>query len=182
MIVSTLMDTPATVNDYQRFLANVFDGWDSTSPIEAVEPLPVRHFSHTRIKVGVLTVDHPLSPQQIKNGVTEQKRERRAGQPVYFGLGLNYETGVVDWAWRDVKNSGISPQYVTLDNGQSNITIRANAMYQYDTHERNRIRNFNSSQAHHPHLELDALPVALCLEGIVLISFEAYVVDPLTFV
>ncbi|KAH7197301.1 uncharacterized protein B0J16DRAFT_377754 [Fusarium flagelliforme] len=96
-------------------------------------------------QIGVFSEDDPLSAQQLKTGVTEQKRERRAGQPVYFGLSLNYETGVVDWAWRDVKNVGISPQYVTLDNGQTNITIRVQAMHQYDTNERNRIQTFNTS-------------------------------------
>ncbi|RFN53354.1 hypothetical protein FIE12Z_2349 [Fusarium flagelliforme] len=100
--------------------------------------IPFRHH-------GFFSEDDPLSAQQLKTGVTEQKRERRAGQPVYFGLSLNYETGVVDWAWRDVKNVGISPQYVTLDNGQTNITIRVQAMHQYDTNERNRIQTFNTS-------------------------------------
>ena len=70
-----------------------------------------------------------------KAGVTpdEQKRERRADQPVYFGLvGLNSETRVVDWAWRNKKNAAVDPQYVHLDHDQASITIRTQAMLQYN--------------------------------------------------
>lgn len=143
--LEAIMDVPATISDFKRLLGSIFNRWDSSTPIDAAASLPQRQFGHTRIRVGVLSVDHPLSPQQIKAGVTEQKRERRAGQPVFFGLVLNYETGVVDWAWRDVKNACISPQYVRLDDGQTNVTIRAQAMCQYDTIECNRIRTFNTS-------------------------------------
>ncbi|KAH7173533.1 uncharacterized protein B0J16DRAFT_405894 [Fusarium flagelliforme] len=117
--LAAIMDTPATAPDFERFLA-----------------------------VGILSQNHPLSAQKIKAGVTPdgQKIERRAGQPIYFGLvGLNSETGVVDWAWRDKKNAGVNPQYVHLDHGQTSITIRTQAMLQYDNVERDRIRAFNSS-------------------------------------
>ncbi|KAJ4011326.1 hypothetical protein NW766_007970 [Fusarium irregulare] len=142
------MDTPATTSDFERFLAGVFDGWNSNTLIRAADLLRPRQFVDTRIQVGILSQNHPLSAQKIKAGVTpdEQKRERRAGQPVYFGLvGLNSETGVVDWAWRDKKNAAVNPQYVRLNHGQTSITIRTQAMLQYDNVERDRIRAFNSS-------------------------------------
>ncbi|KAH6994203.1 hypothetical protein EDB82DRAFT_475948 [Fusarium venenatum] len=63
----------------------------------------------THIKVGVLQEDHPFSAAQVKSGANEQKPERRPGQPVYFGLGLNYETGIVDWAWRTRRMQALAP-------------------------------------------------------------------------
>ena len=47
-------------------------------------------------------------------------------------VGLNFETGVVDWAWRDKKNAAVNLQYVRLDRGQTSITIRTQTMLQYD--------------------------------------------------
>ncbi|RFN53686.1 hypothetical protein FIE12Z_2027 [Fusarium flagelliforme] len=146
--LAAIMDTPATAPDFERFLAGVFDGWNSNTPIRTADRLRPRQFVDTRIQVGILSQNHPLSAQKIKAGVTPdgQKIERRAGQPIYFGLvGLNSETGVVDWAWRDKKNAGVNPQYVHLDHGQTSITIRTQAMLQYDNMERDRIRAFNSS-------------------------------------
>ncbi|RGP65548.1 hypothetical protein FSPOR_7176 [Fusarium sporotrichioides] len=51
----------------------------------------------------------------------------------------------VDWAWRDVKNAGINPQYVGLDDGQNEVTIRTEAMLRYDYAERERARSYNAS-------------------------------------
>ena len=93
------MDTPETTPDFERFLAGVFDGWTSNTLIRAADLLRPRQFVDTRIQVGILSQNHPLSASKIKAGVTpdEQKRERRAGQPVYFGLiNLNSETRVID--------------------------------------------------------------------------------------
>jgi hypothetical protein len=74
--LSAIVDVPATILDFERFLSSIFDGWNSDTPIEAAALLPQRVFSHTRIQVGVLSEDHPLSAQQLKNGHNEQKREQ----------------------------------------------------------------------------------------------------------
>nr|CEG05683.1 unnamed protein product [Fusarium clavum] len=73
--LSAIVDVPATILDFERFLSSIFDGWNSDTPIEAAALLPQRVFNHTRIQVGVLSEDHPLSAQQLKNGHNEQKRE-----------------------------------------------------------------------------------------------------------
>lgn len=104
--LSETMSTPATIADFRRFLLNIFDGWNSISQVPPHPLIPDRKFMDTRIKVGLLREDHPLSRNQL-NGGGQQLRQRRAGQPVYFGLSLNYETNIVDWAWRDSKNAGI---------------------------------------------------------------------------
>jgi len=74
--LSAIMDVPATILDFERFLSSILDGWNSSTPIEAAALLPKRVFNHTRIQVGVLSEDHPLSAQQLKNGHNGQKREQ----------------------------------------------------------------------------------------------------------
>ncbi|KAJ4124143.1 hypothetical protein NW768_009496 [Fusarium equiseti] len=135
------MNKTATVPDFKHFLSGVFYGWNLSYPIKQADLLPAHKFEHERVKVGVLSQDHSLSVQQLRASVTPdgQKRERRAGQPVYFGLGLNYEAGVVDWVWRDAENAVISPHYVRLEDGETNTTVRTQAMLRYDNVERDRI-------------------------------------------
>ncbi|KAL6915936.1 hypothetical protein FSHL1_007385 [Fusarium sambucinum] len=120
--LSAVTSTTMTTADFRRFLDNIFDGWQSNEPVSEFPMLPERRFNDTRIQV-----------------------ERRAGKPVFFGLGLNYETGVIDWAWRDKKNAGISPQYARLDDGYDSITICTQAILYYDQAERVRIRTYNSN-------------------------------------
>ncbi|GKU01200.1 hypothetical protein FLAG1_03268 [Fusarium langsethiae] len=59
----TIGNATITVADFRRFLTNIFDAWQTNF---AVPPLPVirsRQFDDTRIQVGVLRHDHPLSVQ-----------------------------------------------------------------------------------------------------------------------
>lgn len=58
------------------------------------------------------------------------------GNLCFFGLSLNYETGLVDWTWRHAKNIGISPRYVRLDPDKTSTSIRGDAMLRYDNIER----------------------------------------------
>ncbi|QPC72578.1 hypothetical protein HYE68_003330 [Fusarium pseudograminearum] len=116
--LSETMNAPATIADFRRFLLNIFDGWNSVSQVPPHPLVPKRKFMDTHIKVG---------------------------QPVYFGLSINYETNVVHWDWRDSKNAGISPDYVALDPEHNDVTIRTQAMLRYDSAERNRIRTYNCS-------------------------------------
>lgn len=46
---------------------------------------------------------------------TELQRQVPTDKPLFFGLSLIYETGLVNWAWRDAKNTGIGLRYVRLD-------------------------------------------------------------------
>ncbi|EXK39150.1 hypothetical protein FOXG_19000 [Fusarium oxysporum f. sp. lycopersici 4287] len=62
--------------------------------------------------------------EQIKSGVTEQRPERCANTPVYFGLTLNYEAGSI------------------FGSGKTKA-IRAEAIYNYDAAEIRRVRDYN---------------------------------------
>ncbi|PCD17697.1 hypothetical protein FGRA07_07165 [Fusarium graminearum] len=99
----------------------------------------------TRAQGGNTTRSFLRNERNQLSGGRQQLRQRRAGQPVYFGLSINYDTNVVHWDWRDAKNAGISPGYVTLDPEYDSISIRTQAMLRYDSVERNRIRTYNCS-------------------------------------
>ncbi|KAL4722018.1 hypothetical protein ACLX1H_011213 [Fusarium chlamydosporum] len=123
-----------TMDDFRRMLSNAFDGWDSSCPAGHPPVFPERKFPESRIHVGILKQDHPVTDEKAKAG-TAVPPHRRAGQPVYFGVGLRYETGCIDWAWRDANNAGISPQFVRLDPGKTSTSIRTEAMIRYDMAE-----------------------------------------------
>ncbi|KAL6915940.1 hypothetical protein ACHAPO_005393 [Fusarium lateritium] len=121
-----VMQTTATMEDFERFLFAIFDGWSSASPTPANPVLQDRSSKETRLQAD-----------------KTQDPERRACRPVYFGLNINHEMGDVDWFWCDSHNVAINPRYVRLDEGQTEITIRAQAMLRYDYAERVRIRTYN---------------------------------------
>ncbi|RGP76401.1 hypothetical protein FLONG3_5285 [Fusarium longipes] len=86
-LLAAKMNTPATIADFRRFLLTVFDGWTSRSHVFPHPLVPERKLNDTRILVGILKQDLPLSRNQRGEGA-EQRRARRVGQPVYFGLSL----------------------------------------------------------------------------------------------
>ncbi|KAF4958248.1 hypothetical protein FSARC_11046 [Fusarium sarcochroum] len=90
---------------------------------------------------GRITIDLIRQDRQAINAV--QKPERLEDAPVFFGLTLNYETGSLAWTWRDAKCSGLDPEYVVFNDGMDSVTIRTEAMLNYDEHERTRVRNYN---------------------------------------
>ncbi|CEI62831.1 hypothetical protein FVEN_g594 [Fusarium venenatum] len=140
--LASIMQTTATMGDFERFLFGIFDGWTSASPTPTNPVLHDRSSKKTRLQVGTLSEDHPLTTRQIKAN-KRQDPERRACSLVYFGLNINHEMGDVDWFWCDSRNVAINPRYVCLDEGQTEITIRTQAMLRYDHAERVRIRTYN---------------------------------------
>jgi hypothetical protein len=140
---TTNAPNPITVAGWHKFLDAIFNRWTTRSPAPKNSVLPLKKFTETHIQVGTLKHDHPLSDAQLKEGARVQKDERRRGAPVFFGLTLNYETGSILWTWRDAKCAGISPDHVTLDHGMDSVTIRREAMMNYDNFELPRIRDYN---------------------------------------
>ncbi|KAJ4267486.1 hypothetical protein NW762_003593 [Fusarium torreyae] len=132
-----------TVPDWYRFLRGLTEGWSTTMKApKTPKNITTRQFEHTHIEVGYLRENLPLTVAQKASGDV-QRPERCAGAPAFFGLTLHYETGAVQWTWRDAKCSGLSPDYVVLNEGMTPVSIRADAMLNYDQHERVRVRNYN---------------------------------------
>ncbi|KAH7270071.1 uncharacterized protein BKA55DRAFT_683145 [Fusarium redolens] len=96
-------------------------------------------FQDTHIEAGTLVFTLPLS----KSGTRQQKPKRCAGQPIYFGLTLNYESGPILWPWKGFLCSGVPLDAVCLLDGMTEVTVRADAVWNYDDNERRRITNFN---------------------------------------
>ncbi|KAF5671348.1 hypothetical protein FHETE_4155 [Fusarium heterosporum] len=132
-----------TVGDWERFLDHIFDGWNSAQSAPRDEKVPDRKFSHTHIPVGFLRSTLPFSDTQKRAKVTVQKPERVAGATVYFGLSLNFEADCIQWLWRDSTNSALSSKYVKLQDGYTHARIRAEAVANYDSHERQRVQQHN---------------------------------------
>ncbi|CAG7563674.1 unnamed protein product, partial [Fusarium equiseti] len=135
---------PVTMDDFRRMLQNVFDGWDTSFTLGRPPALLERKFGDSRIQVGILVQDHPLTAEKARAGGAVSAAHR-AEQPVFFGINIQYEDGTVDWAWRDRSNAGISPRYVRLDEGMTPISIRTDAMIRFDTTEYLRIRAYSSA-------------------------------------
>ncbi|KAI1071591.1 hypothetical protein LB507_005003 [Fusarium sp. FIESC RH6] len=135
---------PVTMRDFRRMLEKAFNGWNTNCPIANPPVLPVRKFADSRILVGSLTQDHPLTTETARNG-NRVPAARRACQPVFLGVDLQYEDGTVDWAWRDQDDAVVSPRYVRLDNGKTATSIRADAMVRFDREECLRIQTYNSA-------------------------------------
>ncbi|KAI3585102.1 hypothetical protein IWW34DRAFT_896906 [Fusarium oxysporum f. sp. albedinis] len=95
-----------TASDWNRFLTD--------DPILSNKSI---HDSH--IVVGKLNVTLPLTMEQIKSGVTEQRPER-------------YEGG-----------SNLHSDNVRLDPDMDDVKIRAEAIYNYDAAEIRRVRDYN---------------------------------------
>ncbi|KAM0557085.1 hypothetical protein ACHAPJ_005348 [Fusarium lateritium] len=132
----------STVTDWDRLLNSLFEDWNARQNAPKNPILPDRKLEHTHLKVGHLRENLPLTDaQKAANAV--QKAERSADAPAYFGLTLDYGTGAVLWTWRDSKNARLSPKYVELNQGMTDVTIRIEAIQDYDSKERTRIRNYN---------------------------------------
>ncbi|KAH7185100.1 uncharacterized protein B0J16DRAFT_371951 [Fusarium flagelliforme] len=136
-------EQPVAMLNFRSILEYSFNGWNTTHHVGHPPALAERKFNESRIQVGFLSQDHPLPAGKTRNG-QQVRAARRAGQPVFFGVGLQYEDGTVDWAWRDKNNAGVSPRYVTLANGKTATSIRADAMVHFDMAEYDRIQVYNS--------------------------------------
>ncbi|KAM0235658.1 hypothetical protein ACHAP5_009628 [Fusarium lateritium] len=132
-----------TVANWDSFLDDIFKSWDTRSQAPANPVMPLRKFHQTHIQVGRLKHDHPLADAQLRDGARVQKIERTRGAPVFFGLTPNYETGCVQWFWRDAKCASINPDHVTLDEGMDSHTIRRDALKNYNFHKLPRMREHN---------------------------------------
>ncbi|KAH7164603.1 hypothetical protein DER46DRAFT_661730 [Fusarium sp. MPI-SDFR-AT-0072] len=132
-----------TVSDWNRFLTDVFSGWNTLQRAPKDPVLSNKSIHDSHIIVGKLNVTLPLTKEQIKSGVTEQRPERCANAPVYFGLTLNYETGSILWTWKDEGGSNLHPDNVRLDPDMDDVKIRAEAIYNYDAAEIRRVRDYN---------------------------------------
>ncbi|PTD01499.1 hypothetical protein FCULG_00010286 [Fusarium culmorum] len=86
--LSETMNTPATIADFRRFLLNIFDGWNSISQVPPHPLIPDRKFMDTRIKVGLLREDHPLSRNQLNGGGNSYVNAGQASQYKCRRLGL----------------------------------------------------------------------------------------------
>ncbi|RBR11625.1 uncharacterized protein FIESC28_08908 [Fusarium coffeatum] len=104
-----------------------YNGWDTSQDAGHPAPLVEQKFEESRVQVGFLSQDHPLPAGRTRDG--------------------QYEDGTVGWAWRDRNNSGVGPRYVTLANGKSPRSIRADILVHFDTMEYDRIRIYNSCLA-----------------------------------
>ncbi|KAH7181261.1 hypothetical protein DER46DRAFT_653430 [Fusarium sp. MPI-SDFR-AT-0072] len=134
---------PVTVRDRNRFIANVFAGWNSQQRASKDPVMPDRKINDTHIEAGTLTYTLPLTKEQIVKGITTQNPERRIGATVYLGLTLNYETGSILWTWRDFLCGGIPTDSLKIFDGMTDVEMRAEAIRNYDDHERERINKFN---------------------------------------
>ncbi|KAJ4017817.1 hypothetical protein NW752_001722 [Fusarium irregulare] len=132
------------MRDLISMLNHTFNGWDSSQGAGRPAPLVDRKFEESRVQVGFLSQDHPLPAGR---GQGQVPAARRAGAPVFFGITLQYEDGIVDWAWRDRHNSGVSPRYVTLSPGKTQRSIRKDILVHFDKMEYDRIRVYNSRLA-----------------------------------
>lgn len=88
---------PVTMASLRSILEYSFDGWDTTHNVGIPPSLAEKKFDESRILAGSLAQDHPLPVGRSRNG-QQVPAARRMGQPVYFGIGLQYEDGTVDWA------------------------------------------------------------------------------------
>ncbi|KAH7223822.1 hypothetical protein BKA60DRAFT_606492 [Fusarium oxysporum] len=105
-----------TVSDWNRFLTD--------DPILSNKSI---HDSH--IIVGKLNVTLPLTMEQIKLGVTEQRTERCANAPVYFRLYPQLRNWLYLWTWKDEGGSNLHSDNVRLDSDMDDVKIRAEAIY-----------------------------------------------------
>lgn len=77
---------PVTTASLRSILEYSFDGWDTTHDVGIPPSLAERTFYECRILASTLSQDHPLPAGRT-----------RPRQPVFFGIGLQYEDGTVDW-------------------------------------------------------------------------------------
>ncbi|EWZ37538.1 uncharacterized protein FOBCDRAFT_223540 [Fusarium oxysporum Fo47] len=132
-----------TVGDWQGFLNALFDNWNSRFDPPANPELPTRLRKQTQLEVGTLKQDHPPSIARQRSGDLGVGDMRKKAEKVSLGLSLNYETGSVLWTWSDSNKQGVSHQYVTLDPGNTEVSIRQDLIRQYDFWERQRIKQYN---------------------------------------
>ncbi|KAF5678394.1 hypothetical protein FDENT_8970 [Fusarium denticulatum] len=105
-----------TVSDWQSFLNALFDNWNSRFDPPADPELPARQGKQAQLEVATLNQDHPPS-------IARQRS--------------------VLWTWSDSQKQGVSHQYVTLDRGKTEVSIRQELIQRYNYWERQRIKQHN---------------------------------------
>lgn len=134
-----------TAEDFRNYLNTISENW-SSEPAVPGGPCPLdRTATEARILVGTLKVTAPPSKMQVRKANPTQKPARLAGQPVYCGITLNYETDGVAFTWKDRHGAGISYDIISFTPGLDRTEIRYRAIVNYDHHELQRVRLYISA-------------------------------------
>ncbi|KAM0226748.1 hypothetical protein ACHAP5_012323 [Fusarium lateritium] len=103
-----------STEDFRNYLNTIFENWPSESA-DPGGPSPLDcTVDEARIEVGTLRVDAPLSKMQARKANPAQKPTRLAGQPVFCGITLDYETDGIAFTWKDRYGAGISYDIVLI--------------------------------------------------------------------